>query len=298
MSAASTVAPGSYNGTITGTDNTGANPVAETAFLSVTVAAASTTLLVDNDGNTGSGDTDISLPIYEGLLANAPDGGIQYQLYQEPTGGTDKLDPTSTALAGINTIIWFTGDNYGGGWGTISTAQQATLSAWLNAGGHTLIMFVPALQYDWSVGWAGPETNTFLTLIGEVGGAYDPNDDTTGDTINEDAENNGLTVTGASGTPFAGLQWQINGAVTDLNMDNEVINPAANVTVLATVQADPSGAGTNSAVPIIIGYKNMGTAGTSTVVLVDTMFEDIFVPSASYNTQTDMFNAILKYTGL
>jgi hypothetical protein len=300
LSIASTVAAGtSYSATVTGTDATVTPNVVVTKTLPITVLAPATTLLVDNDGYTPPNtDTDISLPIYEALLANAGDAGIPYQLFQEPSDGSGDTHPNSTDLAGINTMIFFTGDNYGSGYGTLSSAQQATFSAWLNGGGKTLILFVPAINYDWSNGWTGPETNTFLTLIGEVGGAWAPTDDVTDQTIVADAENSGLTVTGAAGTPFAGLQWQINGDVTSLKPDGEAINPATGVTVLATVQADPTGSGSNSAVAIIIGYKNMGTAGTSTVVLVDTSFENIFSPLTGYNSEIDMFNAILNFTGL
>jgi hypothetical protein len=300
---AATVPAGSYTANVVGTDSSVTPAVVQTLALPITVTAPATTLLVDNDGYTPPGtDPDISLPIFEGLLNNATPP-ITFTTYQEPSDGSDLADPTGTALTGVKLVIWFTGDNYGGtsNWGSMSSLQQSTLTAWLNAGGHTLILFTATLNHDWGVDdYSGPETDAFLTLIGEAGDTYNPNVDTTGgNTTTLQAEGaTGLVVTGSSTiTSFANLAWNLQSAVTSLDFFAEITNPATGVDALATVQSDPLITGTNIATPCIIGYKNMGTAGTSTVVMVSIPFEDIFSPLTGYNDQTDMFTAIRAYAG-
>jgi hypothetical protein len=65
------------------------------------------------------------------------------------------------------------------------------------------------------------------------------------------------------------------------------------VDVLATVKSDPNDTGTNKVTAVVVGNKNVGAAGTSTVIYVGFPVEDI--SGGSPNTQAQFFSAIQAY---
>jgi hypothetical protein len=276
------------------------------------VADAGPTLLVDNDGNPGTANTDLSLPIFQGWLADA---GRSFTVYQEsaasPYNLTD-VDPADQTLAGINTIVWFTGDNIGGNTpSTISYPQQALLTNWLDEGHKTLVIFSPGLPYDQGVNsWGVGEPNQFLAwYLGFDTDVEDFNVLTGGTSLPVNKTNSEI-VTGSSTVPaFNGLQWTVS--------DNDANSPSVQYCtsvvqeigggtgeqhdVLATVPAAlTSGATTNSNAPVAVGFKGEGQSGTSTVVYVGFTVENISnsVPGGGFATQAQFLQAIQSYAAV
>jgi hypothetical protein len=263
---------------------------------------AGPTLLVDNDGNTppnGSGDT--SLGLFENWLATA--GITNYTPYLEPDDGSDITDLVvdGGTLAGIGTIVYFTGSNYvSADTITVSPAQQATLMSWLNAGGHTLLLFSPEIMDDVGVdNWSKSESNPFLVQdVGAQGDLEDPSvwSADAGDTAIQSTTSN--VVTGSSSVPaFSGKSWTVtSGVSSSVSCFFSIAAPATGVDVLATIPVDPENSGTaNTAEPVVLGHKHVGSAGTSTVVWVGFTIENIDVHGA--NSLADFFAAVQAYAG-
>jgi hypothetical protein len=104
---------------------------------------------------------------------------------------------------------------------------------------------------------------------------------------------NPVVVTGGSGA-FAGMTWDVTTGNTAPVVPNiEIINPKTGVDVLATVKSDPNDTGTNKVTAVVVGNKNVGAAGTSTVIYVGFPVEDI--SGGSPNTQAQFFSAIQAY---
>ncbi len=253
-------------------------------------------LLVDNDGVTPGGAAD-SLPQFQSWLTKVP---LTYATYVEPADGGDTtdVDATDPSLAGIGTIVYFTG---GLQTNTLSAAQQATLLSWLNAGGHTLILFSPKLVKDTGVNkWQSSETNAFLT---QILGAEDDLDDPEA-MISTGVEgpidwSTATTVTGGTVTGFSGEQWYLdNGWVQGLAYQLSIIEPLPDADILATVQADPGDTGTYAAWPVAIGRKYIGNAGTSTVVWVGFTVEDLEPDQGGFDSPTAFLAAVQAYAGL
>ncbi len=221
---------------------------------------------------------------------------MPFTLYSEPSSGSDINDPTYTTLTPYDTVLWFTGAEYGSTDPTVSVAQATFLTEWLDTGNKTLIIFAESLVYDDSTGngWAGPENFALLgkTYIGAKGDLDDPQDDVTSQDVNSDGT---VVVTGQSGTAFATQTWTVvNNAVVDT--DFSVINPATGVDTLATISADATSAGTNSALPVVVGHKTAGAAGTSTVVHVGFAVENI-LNGGSTASQAQFLAAVQSYVG-
>lgn len=226
---------------------------------------------------------------------------LTYTPYLEPSDSSDlsDVDKANPTLAGINTIVFFTGDNLT----PMSPSQEATLQNWLNAGGHTLILFSPALVYGIGagLGWTSNETNLFLT---QVLGAQEDLDnpqvwstsatDTAIDSVPSSVVNGSATV-----PAFAGQKWTATSGVSTVALYFSIMNSLAGTDVLATTPVDPLSSGTgNTAEPVAIGRKHIGTAGTSTVVWVGFSVEDIQQNLAGYGNLQAFLADVQAYVGL
>jgi hypothetical protein len=281
------VTAGSYTLEVVGT----AGSQTYTVNLPLTVTTPKSTLLVDNDGSANNVDpTDTSNPQSpsDTLFATLLQGesiGFNTFVADESTVGI-ATDPGTTVLASYSTIVWYTGYLSGG---TISPGQEAILQSWLDAGNHTLLLFSENLFYDLGKGdWVTPEDDTFLA--GYVGAAGDAHDDAALDEMT-------YYATGTVSTAFAGELFQV---IKDSPITNtgDVVNPATGTDVLATVVDNPNGQlAAAGAVPIAVGRKHVGTAGTSTVVYVGMPIENVLKTTGN-NSPADFFHAALVYAGL
>ncbi len=277
---------------VVATAGTGATAMQYTVPLPLKVtSAAVTTLLVDADYSPNNQDTTdvnaiptVSDKLFPMLLQ---DEAIAYNTFVVPAVGTAATTPASTDLTGYSTIVWYTGDSYGTTTATITPVQQAILESWLDQGGHTLIIFSQNVVYDLYTGNWASETNTFLTsYVGAIGSAAD------GD-LNHATYN----VTGATGTALAAMVFQVIGDQPIIS-SGDTINPASGTDVLGTVVSDADGFLTSAAaIPIVVGRKAVGTAGTSKVVYVGAPAENILMTAAN-NSAAQLFHGILVYLGV
>jgi hypothetical protein len=249
-------------------------------------------LLVDNDQQGGAS---VSAPLFKQWLNGVP---LTYTTYEQPATDPNDVDATNPSLAGIDTVAFFTGGLITG---TLSAAQQTTLQTWLNAGGHTLILFSAGLVDNIGVGgWTATETNAFLTqILGAQGDEYDPSvwSSEGGDRPIDNATN--TVVTGGANVPaFAGKQWTTLTGSSTVPYLFSVIDPTSSVDVLATVSADPTNGDIDDlSAAVALGRKGIGTARTSTVVWVGFTVENI-EPTGSPNTLPEFFTAVQNYAGL
>jgi hypothetical protein len=226
----------------------------------------------------------VSDKLFPMLLQNE---AIAFNTFVVPAVGTAATAPASADLTGYSTIVWYTGEAYGTTNATISPVQQAILESWLDQGGHTLIIFSQNMVYDLYKGNWTSETNTFLTnYVGAIGSAAD------GD-LNHATYN----VVGATGTALAAKAFQVIGDQPITN-SGDTINPATGTDVLGTVVSDADGQLTPAApIPIVVGRKAVGTAGTSKVVYVGAPAENILVTVAN-DSAAQLFHGILVYLGV
>ncbi len=268
-----------------------------------TGTATSPTLLVDNTFQT----TPQTAPIFQNWLTGL---GGTYATYTEPTTDYDDVDPSAPGLAGLSTIVWASGSNWGDGTPVISPPQQALLAQWLDEGGKTLVLFTAALPSDFGRNdWSSPETNPFLANY--VGLAEDwegfpvfvatpaPGADQPVD------QQSSLVVTGSAGfTGFARKQWTVTNnnqtSGNQISFWNSVVQPLSSTgDVLATVQADPTASGAaNSATPMVFGNKHVGAKGTSTIVYVGFTVENVADTIPGMNLQSEFFAAVASYAAV
>jgi hypothetical protein len=288
LSVGAAAAAGSYTVNVVGTAGTST----ASAALTLTVTAPATTLLVDvdySDNNANPTDTTVTPSVSDALFSTLlKNETIPFNTFVVPTPATTASTPNTSDLTGYSTIVWYTGDHYGGT-STLSPAQEVILDSWLDQGGHTLLMFSENLFYDIGAGgWNTTETDTFLaTYLGAKGDTSD------GDAVDHVTYN----ATGVAGTAFAGEVFQV---VKDVQIKStaDVVNPATGTDPLVTLVEDPDGQiGTPTAVPVVVGRKSVGAKGTSQVVYVGLPVEDI-VQTTGNKTGADLFHAVLRYAGL
>jgi hypothetical protein len=265
-----------------------------TVSLPLTVTGATNTLLVDNDGsanNENPSDPSNSQSTSDTLFGTLLQGeGLGFNTFvtDETVAGTGATDPSAATISGYSTIVWYTGSLFGDHQ-TMSSAQEAILSSWLDVGGHTLLIFSEYLFYDNGNGdWTTPETDAFLTSY--VGAAGDATD---GDLV----DNITYTATGAAATAFAGESFHVidDSAIASTAA---VVNPASGTDSLVTVTENPDQAlATATAVPATVGRKHVGAAGTSTVIYVGIPLEDVLMTTGN-NSAADFFHAALVYAGI
>ena len=289
INVASAVTVGTYQVIVQG--DAAANDIAQ-APLTLNVAAPATIALVDDDSS------DNNDPQNTNPTPSASDTAFQTWLQGESIANYDTkvvqgdTDPGYDALASYKTIIWYTGDTRG-----VPTAdQELDLESLLDAGGKTVILFDEQLMWedsdsDWtSIDPSHTLTATYLGAAGAMSSVHDA----AGTDLSEATS---FTATGQTGTPFAGLTFTVSKS-TKINSYVNDINPAttSQTDVLVTVQADPTGAGTNIAVPVVVGRKNVGAKATSTIIWVGMPAENIH--GAPANTAQQFFHAIMVYAGL
>jgi hypothetical protein len=283
------IAAGSYTLDVVGT--AGSNTY--TVSLPLTVTGVKNTLLVDNDGSSNNDDpTDPSdsQSTSDTLFATLLQGeGLGFNTFvtDESMAGDSAADPSTSTIANYTTIVWYTG-SLSGAQQTMSPAQETILSSWLDAGGHTLLIFSEYLFYDNGVGdWVTPETDTFLAT--DVGAA--------GDAVDGDLNDLNYTASGLTGTAFAGESFNV---AKDYRIAStaDVVNPAAGTDALVTVTENPDGAlAAAQAVPAVVGRKHVGANGTSTVVYVGIPLEDVLMTTGN-SSAADFFHATLVYAGI
>ena len=252
-------------------------------------SSTATTLLVDNEWASSAGVPNTTTPSYELFTGLMNAANFNYDTIVDVTDG----NPTYADLQLFDSVIWFSAYTYNPSGGvdfSVSPEQLQILTTWLDLGGKTLILYTCNLIYDIGTkNWNGPETNTFLTnYLGVVGDAADMSSD-----VNGSLNHGSYTLTGAG--PFTGDTWSI-AANTPISDTADGVNVSAGTDILATVQADPDSAGSDIAnVPVVVGRKNVGAKGTSTVVFVGTTIEDI---TPLVYTNADIFNGLLTYAGI
>jgi hypothetical protein len=288
------IVAGSYTLDVVGTSGASSYTVS----LPLTVTGATNTLLVDNDGSSNNEDpSDATNPqsTSDALFATLLQGeGLGFDAFvaDETIAGTTSAttpsaDPSASTIAGYTTIVWYTGSLYGVHQ-TMSPSQEAILSSWLDAGGHTLLIFSEDLFSDNGIGdWITPETDAFLA--DDVGAA--------GDAADGDLDGVSYTATGAAGTAFAGESFDVTKDYR-IGSTADVINPAAGTDALVTVTENPDHAlAAAQAVPAVVGRKHVGAKGTSTVVYVGIPLEDVVMTTGN-NSAADFFHAALVYAGI
>ena len=286
------IAAGNYTMNVVAKAGTGAAAMQYTVPLPLKVtSAAVTTLLVDADYSENNVDTtdvnatpSVSDKLFPVLLQNET---IDYNTFVVPALATAATTPATTDLTGYSTIVWYTGETYGTLTATITPVQQAILESWLDQGGHTLIIFSQNMVYDLYAGNWTSETNSFLTnYVGAIGSAADG-----------DLNHATYTITGATGTALAGKVFQVIGD-QPIGSSGDTINPATGTDVLGTVVSNADGVLTPAAaIPIVVGRKAVGTAGTSKVVYVGAPAENILMTAAN-NSAAQLFHGILVYLGI
>jgi hypothetical protein len=278
---------------VVATSGSGASAMQYTVALPLKVtSAAVTTLLVDNDGSANNADpTDatIAQSVSDTLFSTLLQGeSVPFNTFvtDSSIAGTG-ADPSTSTIANYSTIVWYTGDQYGGNV-TMSPSQEAILESWLDAGNKTLLVFSENLIYDnGNTHWTEAETDEFLAnYVGAAGDAEDG-----------DLDHVSYSGTGVAATAFAGQSFHVI-KDSQINSTADVINPSSGTDALVTVVENPDGQLTAAtAVPAVVGRKHVGAAGTSTVVYVGIPLEDILMTTGN-NSAADFFHSTLVYSGL
>jgi len=282
LNVASTVATGAYSLSVVGTSG---SDTYSTPF-SLTVTVPATLALVDDDSseNNDSGNTNPTLSASDSAFANwLQTESITNYVTKVSQSATS---PTYTELQSYKTIIWYAGDSTD----TPSSSKKQTIQDLIDAGGKTVIIFNENLYYTLGYGdWTG-STNGFVTnYIGGVGERAD----LPSDAANDYVASTNFVGTGVTG-PFNGLTFKFDPDV-NINSSVDATNPATGTDVLLTAVGDPDTNG-DVATPVVVGHKNAGTLGTSTVIYVGVPVENIH--GAPTSTAQQFFHAILVYAGL
>ena len=283
LTVGASVAPGDYTLTVRGISGS----LNKTASLALKVTAPKTTLLVDDDCSANnqnptnpSATPSASDTIFRSILSGLSVGYNEYVVPCAPSNG-----PSFAQMKDYQTVVWYTADEYGGtgNAGTVSSADEAGLKAFLNQGNRKVVIFSNEYIYGLGSGttWTAT-TNTFLSdYIGAQGASYDRLDYV------------GFTASGVSGQVTAGLSLDVaqNSPITTYT---DPINPKAGTDTLLTAQLDPDGGGAvpAGAYAIATGRKNVGTAGTSKVIYLGFSFENIVDIN---NDKGDLMGKLLAY---
>jgi hypothetical protein len=279
LAAAAAVAPATYAVTITGTSGFRTAQ----ATLPVIVTTPATTLLVDHDDsdNNGGVATPLASPsddLFEGYLAAR---SVIHNTFV--VSSTDHAGPTAEAMKAYDTVVWYTGDRYGGldNEETISSSDEAQLRAWLDTGGKRLLIFSNEYVYGLrAIAWGTGGADAFFTsYLGARGGieAVAQNEKTT-------------TVTGTSTPPAFVVKMN-----DPIKTYFDVVNPAAGTDTLFTISYDAAGTGAAAPTPVSTGRKRVGTARTSKVVWVGFSIENILVTHEANDLQRAALEALFAY---
>ncbi|PZA05800.1 Ig-like domain-containing protein [Meiothermus sp. Pnk-1] len=287
LSVGANVPPGSYALTVQGQSSGDT----ETAPLSLTVTAPHTVLLVDDDrsdnnSNTGSTNLSVSDTLFRNLLTAA---GVGYDVFVAPANGNG---PTFDQMKGYAKVVWYTGNAYGGsGYGTLSSADELSLKAYLDQGSRELLLFSSEYPYDIGADWTSTNSDSFFAnYLGAQGGKEDPNSHTAGGGLNHKS----FSVAGVAGTVTAGDAYTVQ-KDAPLYTYTSAINPASGTDTLLTAQADPDNTGTDHPVAVATGRKGVGTAGSSKVVYVGITLENLFETGSADANKAQLLGQLLSY---
>lgn len=275
------VATGEYNLTVRGTGGNTNRPVS----LKVTVAQAEV-LLVDDDAssnndNPSNSDVDPSGAdtVFQTVLDNL---GVNYDVIVVPS---NQNGPSFDTIKDYKTVIWYTAASYGGAGneGTISGIDEFVIQGFLDQGLRKAIVVTEEHIYGLgsAVSWTST-TNDFLSqYVGLIGGEQ------------EVIVNQSFTVTGVPGTVTEGMRLNVGTAPTFVY--TAALNPAEGTDTLLTIQADPDRSGPEpvGTVATATGNKNVGTAGTSTMIYLGFAYENI--ADISTNNKQSLMDALLEY---
>jgi len=248
------------------------------------------TLLVDQDQSANNTDSTFG-PSYSDALFGV-DLTVDHVSYETavvpPAGGSPPL--AFAQLARYTALLWYTADATAQ---LFSSSEETAVERWLGLGHKTLLMFSENLLSDIGSGgtWTAPGDSTFLTeYLGAAGWAADADVDVAGSGA-VSLSGRLYTVDGAPGTPLAGMHFEVY-RNTPLESTADLVNPGADSVVLATVDADPAGTGSNAPTPIIVAHL----VGTSTVVYIGLPVENI--DGAPGNTSDQLVHGLLQFAGL
>ncbi|MFL5306368.1 MAG: hypothetical protein ACJ8F1_14220 [Polyangia bacterium] len=254
-------------------------------------AVAANTLFVDFDNSTNNADpsdTTLTPSESDALFATLLQGeNIGFDTVVVPSGGTTAPNvPTAQDLAGVSTLVWSNGDGADGMPNTnFSAPQQAIVEAWLDQGHKTMLIFSEQLFYAIGTRSWSTETNKFLTdYIGADGDAVDF------------LQKSNFDATGAASTPFAGKVFHVVSG-TPIFSTADAVNTKTDTDTLVTAMIDPDGNGVQP-LAVVVGRKQVGTAGTSTVVYVGMPIENVQMTGSTNNSAAQFFHAVLQYAGL
>ncbi len=274
----SEVAVGTYDLVVTGSSGT----LSQSATLRLSVTGAQTVLLVDDDRSANNYD-----PANPNITPSASDTifqevltalGVGYNIYVVPG---DASGPSAEQLQNYETVVWYTASAYGseGNIGTISSADEVSLKAFLDQGERQALLFansyIDGIDSSWDT-----TTNTFLTdYIGAIGGVADV------------LNNQAFVASGVAGEVTEGTAVNV-AANTPITTYTDVVNPASSTDSLMTVPADPDSTGTRD-VTVVSGNPDAGTAGTSSVVYIGLAYENIV--DVGSNSKLTLMQTLLGY---
>ena len=247
------------------------------------------TLLVDQDQSANNSDPDFG-PSYSDALF-AVDLTVDHISYETTVVSPGGAAPGAFAqLARYTSLLWYTADCTAD---LFSPSEETAVERWLDLGNKTLLMFSENLLSDIGSGgtWTAPTDSTFLTTyLGAAGWSADADVDVAG-TGAVSLSGRVYTVDGAAGTPLAGMHFEVY-ENTPIESTADLVNPGADTAVLATVDADPAGKGSNSPTPVIVAHF----VGTSVVIYIGLPVENI--DGAPGNTSAELVHGLLQFASL
>jgi Bacterial Ig-like domain (group 2) len=255
--------------------------------VNVTVAATKGWLLVDDDQSPNNWDAarrDHRSPsdtTYRTLLTamNVPhEVLVVTNTYGRPVNG-----PTLEQMQEYKGVLWYTGFEYDFGapnlW-TVSTADEANLSAFLDLGNRKVLIFSETYPRGLDGTTFGKTDNAFvkeyLGLIGARGGANAAKS---------------FVASGTMETITAGMAFQVP-ANNPMRSDASVLNPDGGTDALINIPAT-IGSSAEAQLAAATGRKRTGAAGSSTAILVTFPFENI--TDIGGNTKRALMEKFLAY---
>jgi uncharacterized protein YjdB len=282
LTASASTAKGTYNLFVEGQSSQDT----ETTALTVTVTAPHDTLLVDQDDSSNNYGYDSNLSasdsLFQTLLNSA---GVGYDVYVAPNGGNG---PNASQLEKYTTVIWYNGNAY---YDVPTSADKLSMQTYLDQGGKKLVLFYTEYPYDIGANWTSTSGDSFFAnYIGAMGGVEAPYNNAKGSGLNHQS----YPVAGVSSVVTSGDSYNVQND-TPLKTYTSAINPAAGTDALLTVSADPDRSGTDRDVPIIVGRKSVGTAGSSKVIYSGLTFENIYEPASDNTNKLQLLKQLLSY---
>jgi len=266
---------------IRGTGTSGTTTVA----LPLTVTAPATILLVDDDVSKNNwGYTNPTASISDNLFVNLMPPGVDvYVVAYEHNQPPDNSDgPAFEQMKDYETIIWYTATS--SLTSSIKPADQTSLRAFLDQGDRKVMVFssfypsTGSSSLTWTSGVPGTFATSYLGLLGiarDLGLGMPL--DLTGTSVMA-----GITMTEGGNSP--------------LSSDSQGLNPADGTEPLFTAKFDPDDYGPLQVidVPLAVGRKNVGSVGTSKVIVFSTTFENL-TDTAFPNTKAEILSRLLAY---